>query len=190
VSQAAGVEIFDGWEDIQSTINFIASSRVVIGERLHCNIFSASAYTPFIMIAYRPKCFDFVNTVGFAKYAIRTDELTSQKTFSLFQDLMEHWANLNEQLMENVGINRKRLREFGQRIKNDIEGLPDSKWSTPNAVGNIKWRMFNQTDRALHYKAYRIWRVRHRLKRVDATELGARQASARTNLASNQENIA
>lgn len=166
LSEMANVDIFDEWANIQATINFIASSRVVIGERLHCNIFSAASYTPFIMIAYRPKCFDFVNTVGFSKYAIRTDELTGRKTFNLFQDLIKNWDSMHYKLVENVGKNRKRLREFAQRIKNDVERLPEGKWSTPNSLATFKWRVFNQTDRILHYQAYKIWRSWHRLKLV------------------------
>jgi len=161
VSETAHVEVFENYRDIQATINFIASSCVLIGERLHSAIFSASTYTPFIMIAYRPKCFDFVNTVGFRKYTIRTDEMSSERVITLFNDLMENWNYMRSQLIRNVEKYRKKLREFANRIIDDIESLPDDKWSTPNMIEYIKWRAFQQTDRVLHYRTHRIWRAWH-----------------------------
>jgi len=164
VTKIANVEVFDDWKDIRATINFIASSRVLIGERLHSAIFSASTYTPFVMIAYRPKCFDFVDTVGFRKYTLRTDEMTCEKVMRLFRDLVENWKDMRRELVRNVETYRKKLKDFAVRITDDIESLPDDKWSTPNIIENIKWRAFQQTDRVLHYKAHRIWRAWHRLQ--------------------------
>lgn len=166
VSKLANVEVFDDWKDIHATINFIASSRVLIGERLHSSIFSAATYTPFIMIAYRPKCYDFADTMGFRKYAVRTDQMRSEGVMELLSDLMENWDDLHKQLEVSVGTYRRRLRDFAARITEDIELLPNDKWSTPSILQNIKWRASQQTDRVLHYKAYMIWRAWHRFKSV------------------------
>lgn len=165
ISRTAGVEVFDGWNDPQATIDFIASSHVVIGEILPSTIFSASTYTPFVMIAYQPKCFDFVNTVGFAKYAVRTDEMTSERVITLFNDLLEHWDDMQRQLKRNVEIHRRKLRDFASRIIDDIESRgPDENWLKPNVLGEIKWRISQRMDRTLHNRACRIWRAWHRLK--------------------------
>jgi hypothetical protein len=139
-------------------MNFIATSRIVIGERLHSVIFSACTYTPFVTIAYRPKCFDFVDTMGFRAYTLKTDEMTSERAITLFRDLVENWNDMHQELVRNIETYRKKLRDFATKIIDDIESLPNDKWSTPNIIGEIKWGAFHQTDRILHYKAYRAWR--------------------------------
>ena len=163
IADESGVEIFNARKDIQATLDFIASSQVVIGERLHSNIFSACAATPFIMIAYRPKCFDFVDTVGLSKYVLRTDEMSSIRIISLFRDMQRNWDEIHTKLVENVGMYRKRLRDFSARIIEDIESLPEDKWDPPSRLEELRWRLVAQPDRFLHYKAYRIWRSWHKL---------------------------
>ena len=161
VSEVANVEIFTNWTDIQSVIDFIATCHILIGEKLHSTVFSASTYTPFISLGYRPKCLDFAKSVGFEKYLIRTDEMTAEKVMKLFYNLSDNWSEMHQQLIRNVKKYRRKLRKFATQIIEDIEALPDDKWSTSNFLQNVKWRVVHQTDRVLYHHAYGIWRFLH-----------------------------
>ena len=46
-----------------------------INFKLHGNVISATANTPFICLGYRSKCFDFVQSIGCDKLIVSTDEL-------------------------------------------------------------------------------------------------------------------
>lgn len=164
VSEVANVDVFENWTDIHHVLDFIANCQVSIGERFHLPVFSATTYTPFIMLEYeRPKFLEFAQIMGFEKYTIRIDEMTARRVRALFYKLLDNWSEMQSQLIRNVKTYRRKLREFAARIIDDIESLPDDKWLTPNPLQNIRWRVVHQTDRVLYYRAYRLWRVWHEL---------------------------
>jgi polysaccharide pyruvyl transferase WcaK-like protein len=55
-------------------INFFKTCKCVIGARLHSAVLSAAANTPFISLAYRDKCLDFVKSIDLEDFSIRTDD--------------------------------------------------------------------------------------------------------------------
>jgi len=163
VSNAEKVDVFNNWFNIQAVLNLIASCKVLIGERLHSLVFSASVFTPFVCLEYRPKCFEFSESVGFAGYTIRTDKITGEKIMTMFEDLINNWNQMHSRLVEKVKTYRKKQREFAARMIADIESLPDDKWATPSLLGKIKGRIFWDTDMFLHEKMANVWRVYNRL---------------------------
>jgi hypothetical protein len=64
-----------GYADIDETMALLASSDLVIGERLHAVIMAAAAGTPFVGLEYRPKVRDFARSVSQEAAVIRTDEM-------------------------------------------------------------------------------------------------------------------
>ena len=164
ISRATKTQIFNGGNDVTATMDFIASCRVLIGEILPSAIFSAAAHTPFVMIAYQPKCLDFVNTVGFGKYTIRTNEMTCEKVIALTENLLDNWNNLQAQLVRTVEIYRKKLRNIEPRIMEDIESRsPDRNWSIPSTAKGVKWFTYQHLDRFLYRRARRIWQTTHKI---------------------------
>lgn len=129
ISKITNTNMFEGWRSTKRTLDLIASSYILIGERLHSIIFSAATHTPFISLEYRPKCQDFAETVGFEKYCIRTDKMTSEKVMALVYSLSENWTEMHEELVKKVKKYCKELREFADEIKKDIQSLPSDKWS-------------------------------------------------------------
>lgn len=150
-------EIFREWFDVNSVLDFISSCKILIGERLHSTIFSSCTFTPFISINYRPKCLHFAETMGFEKYAVRTDELTSKKIMDLFFDVMNNWCELNNSLEKAVTFYRKKQATFVERITSDIETLPDYKWVPPNMshVKNVFWNV----DSLLNVHSSKLWPI-------------------------------
>jgi len=121
ISVLTNTPIFKNWMDVQKVLDFIASCRIMIGEKLHSNVFSAATYTPFISIEYTPKCREFAETMGFEKYIIRTDEITTKKIMVIFWDLLDNWNEMYEKLVKNVESYRKKLIKFAELIKKDIK---------------------------------------------------------------------
>ena len=113
----ANIPVLMNWREIKRVLNFIASCYILIGEKLHSIVFSAAAHTPFIAIEYRPKCRDFAETMGFGKYIIRTDEITSKRVMEMFLDLLNNWDEMYEKLLKNVQFYREKLIKFAKLIK-------------------------------------------------------------------------
>jgi len=157
VSEAADVDIFQEWNDIQKVLDFIASCYVLVGQKLHSVVFSAAAYTPFICMEYRPKCLDFAESVGFEKYTIRTDQISSLKLIKLFFDLLDNWTDNRNLLMKKVDGYRKTLRQFAAQIIDDIESLPKDKWETPGRIHKLESRVFWGSEFFLHKNLDCFW---------------------------------
>lgn len=157
VSEAADVDIFKEWNDIQKVLDFIASCYVLVGEKLHSVVFSAATYTPFICMEYRPKCLDFAESVGFEKYTIRTDQISSLKLIKLFFDLLDNWTDNRNLLMKKVDGYRKTIRQFAAQIIDDIESLPKDKWETPGRIHKLESRVFWGSEFFLHKNLDCFW---------------------------------
>jgi len=158
-SDAAGISIFKNWTNIQDVLDFIASCHVLIGEKLHSLVFSAATYTPFISIEYRPKCLDFAQAMGFEKFDVKTDEITAKAVMMLFDDLLDNWNDLRDQLVKRVEIYRERLTRSAAKIVSDIESLPDDKWSAPKCWQSLKATAFCKMNAHLYFNANSIWRT-------------------------------
>ncbi len=160
ISKATGIDIFKNWMDIQSTLNLLASCQVLIGQKLHSLVFSASTYTPFISLEYRPKCLDFAELMGYKKYNVRIDYMTSKKVMELLHDLLANWDDMRNLLIEKVELYRERIRIFASKIIDDIESLPDDKWLPPSALMRIKNTLFYGPDRYCYHhpnKFFQAW---------------------------------
>lgn len=157
LSEAADIDIFGKWSNIQKVLDFIASCYVLIGQKLHSVIFSAATYTPFICMEYRPKCLDFTESVGFEKCTIRTDQINALKLMRLFCDLLDNWIDMRNMLIKKVERYRKSLRQSVAQIIKDIESLPEDKWTIPGTVYNIESRIFWGSEFFLYNKTKSLW---------------------------------
>ena len=138
ISSLLDIEVFADWANTQKLLDFIASCHILVGEKLHSLVFSAATNTPFVSIEYRPKCQDFAESVGFGGYNIRTSEMTAKRVDVLIRNLLDDWDDMHSLLDKNVQQYRRRLDNFARRIINDIESLPDDKW-TPRYLSLPKW---------------------------------------------------
>ena len=60
-------------EDAPVLVELMRRAHFTVGLRLHGNVLSAAAGTPFVSLAYRLKSFDFADSVGMGEFTIRTD---------------------------------------------------------------------------------------------------------------------
>jgi polysaccharide pyruvyl transferase WcaK-like protein len=64
-----------GYENLDASLALIASSELVIGERLHAVVLAGAVGTPFVAVEYRPKLKDFALSVGREDTLVRTDKI-------------------------------------------------------------------------------------------------------------------
>jgi hypothetical protein len=149
---------FENWHNLNALLDFIASCKLLIGEKLHSLVFSAAVYTPFLPIEYRPKCFHFAESVGFDKYCHKTSNLTSQGLLDTFNSLINNWETLHASLRTQVNVYRRKQQEFANLIIEDIEQLPSDKWVHPN----LSKQFINHTVLKIDdftYKSIKVWQL-------------------------------
>jgi len=101
-------------------LNQVRRMNVFIGMKLHSVILAMCALVPSIMMEYRPKCLDFMTSMGLESFNIRTSEVNSHKLFVLIESL------LSQELIVSKKIEKKML-DFKKLQKNRaIQFLHDS----------------------------------------------------------------
>jgi hypothetical protein len=153
-----GIDFFDDWIDVKSTLNLIADCKMLIGQKLHSLVFSAAATTPFVGLEYQPKCYDFAESVGFENYMIRTDTVSEKKLMVAFASLIENYGEMREKLVRKVETYRERQKKFAARIIRDIELIPDYYWQAPHLERRARKKMFWAADIFFHKKP-ELWHI-------------------------------
>lgn len=85
------IKIFQDYNSVQKTIERMQDYDIFVGQKLHSVVLSYCANTPAVMIEYRPKCRDFMTSIGMEKFNIRTSDFSVEKITPLFTEL---YANL------------------------------------------------------------------------------------------------
>ncbi len=143
VANQEAVSFFDNWFNVESTVNLLASCKLLIGERVHSLVLSAAAGTPFVGIEFQPPCYEVAQSVGFEDYIIRTDTVSAAKILNLLKILMENYEDMRRQLISRVELYRKKQAEFATQISKDIESLTENYWNVSKArkaINNLFWR--------------------------------------------------
>jgi hypothetical protein len=65
----ADLEVCHAGRDLDAGLELLASADLVVGARLHALVAAASAGTPFVGLAYRPKVLDFARSVQAGRHA-------------------------------------------------------------------------------------------------------------------------
>lgn len=77
----------------------IQQSYLSINLKLHGNVLSAAANTPFISLAYRGKCFDFSDSVQCNDYTVATDIVTEEGLLSLVGGIERNYKETVHRLL-------------------------------------------------------------------------------------------
>lgn len=99
--------------DVDAALNEIASAEVVIGEKLHANVFAACCFTPFISLGYAPKNQDFAASVGMEKFNIRITDVDTEL-------LSERYTEARDIRVSRL---RDRVEDYRNRLRNTLEEI-------------------------------------------------------------------
>ena len=97
------IKVFTGYKSISKSLKFLSGCDVLIGMKLHAVILAHCAYTPAIMLEYRPKCLDYMLSVGMEKFVIKTNNVDTSVILSMleklyhnipmYQDALKKWID-------------------------------------------------------------------------------------------------
>jgi len=87
------INVCNVYLDPHEYIARVQEQDIFVGTKLHSVICAFCSYTPSIMIGYQPKCYDFMKTMEFDDYHIRSDRLTEGNLITLVEEL---YANIDQ----------------------------------------------------------------------------------------------
>lgn len=71
-------QVFPWSRSVARVFNLIQGSELVVAERLHGAILAAAASVPFIMLAYKPKSYDFAQSVNATDSCVEPSDLSAE----------------------------------------------------------------------------------------------------------------
>ena len=98
----------------------ISQADLMIGERLHSAILSATCYTPFVALSYRPKHHDFADSIEMSDYVLKTTDTTPDRLRALLAEVTSDYDPIVDSLEREVTAKRETLEDFATEIRSDL----------------------------------------------------------------------
>ena len=96
----------------------VRSMKVYVGIKLHAVALAMSANVPSLMIEYRPKCMEFMNTMGMGAYVRRCDQISVQNLLESLKALDAGGEEIAQKIRAAMVPIQQRLRSLGEQVKN------------------------------------------------------------------------
>jgi polysaccharide pyruvyl transferase WcaK-like protein len=98
----SGVPLRTIYTDSERYLEEVRSMTAFVGIRLHSVILAMCAGVPSVMLAYAPKCNDFMSSVDLCSYAINVSDLTFEALSSRFEELYSKRQELGESITRRM----------------------------------------------------------------------------------------
>lgn len=108
------------YTDVCAYLKDVKTCTAFIGMKLHSVILAYAAYTPVIMIEYRPKCYDFMHSVDRLKFNIRSSEIVPEKILELVDECVRNRKKLVEEQVAKCDDYKKRLVDYCDEIRETL----------------------------------------------------------------------
>lgn len=97
-------------------IDFVKHCSVFVGTRLHSVVLACCAYVPTVMLEYRPKCRDFMQSIEHEHNVIKTDELRGEQIWELVRHLNKFRNKYSYELFRKVYSLYVKQKTVAQKI--------------------------------------------------------------------------
>ena len=119
-----GVSVWREFRNIPKTLDRIRTYDLLVGQRLHAVVLACGCGVPSISLEYRPKCGDFMESIGMQRFSVRTDALEVDGVLALIRDIERDYAGHSARLIS--ACDRYRLlqaqaaREIGELVSTPL----------------------------------------------------------------------
>jgi hypothetical protein len=111
-------------------IQFMEATRslsVFVGMKLHATVLATCALTPSVMLEYRPKCLDYMKSIGQEAATVRTDEFSADQVW----EMARHWdARRNEMataLARGIHSLQEKQRALAEKIARELMNRDEAR---------------------------------------------------------------
>lgn|GEM_PF-5908676 len=105
----------------------VAEQDVFLGTKLHSVISAFCSYTPAIMVGYQPKCYDFMKTMGFERFFVRSDQVDAEQVISLIGEMYADIETIQKEQHAACQAFRTKQLAFAAKVLASIGISPDEK---------------------------------------------------------------
>lgn len=110
--------IMKNFLDLQAVIEALEAQDVFIGEKLHSVVLASCAYTPAVMLEYRPKCRDFMLSIDRGDWTFKTDHLDLDAIYARINALYDDIPQHQQQLFDKLQVWKATLRSAAATVVN------------------------------------------------------------------------
>jgi polysaccharide pyruvyl transferase WcaK-like protein len=126
-------EIYEIYHDPHEFLDLVRPMQVFVGIKLHAVVLATCAYVPSVMLEYRPKCCDYMRSIGQESHTVRTDSFKAESVWEMVQDLSAKRSTISGVLMRELQ-SLKNLQL--QRAEYVMSLITDSRKSSRARGGN------------------------------------------------------
>ncbi|MEM2125925.1 MAG: polysaccharide pyruvyl transferase family protein [Candidatus Methanosuratincola sp.] len=99
----------------------LGQADIVIGTRMHSNIFALAAGTPCLVISYLPKCVGIMRMLGLEEWVIPIEDITPEVLCDRTKDLLEKAPVIRAHLRDVVPEMKEKARENARLVRILVE---------------------------------------------------------------------
>lgn len=107
--------VHEVYTDHEVFMDLAAEASVMVGMKLHATILATCAGTPSLMLEYRSKCRDYMESIDHGQYVTRTDELNAAAMWEQVQHMDDNRTELAARVRREVNaLKAKQLAAASQ----------------------------------------------------------------------------
>lgn len=114
--------IYEIYDDPKAYLELVRPLSTFVGMKLHATILATCAYVPSIMLEYRPKCRDYMKSIGQDNATFRTDEFKATHIWEIVRTWNSQRYEKAKILFESINSLRikqhLKAEEINKRIYN------------------------------------------------------------------------
>lgn len=115
-------EIYEIYDDHNLYMDLVGSLSTFAGTKLHAVVLATCAYVPSLMLEYRPKCRDYMKSIGQEHMTIRSDEFHAGKAWEILNNLNANRQTVSKDLYESIRPLREKQKTKAEELMNDLAG--------------------------------------------------------------------
>lgn len=91
-------EVYEVYSDSKIFMNLVRTASVFLGMKLHAVVLATCSFVPSIMVEYRPKCRDYMESIEQEMFTVKADNFSSDKVWDLIKELDAHREEYSKNL--------------------------------------------------------------------------------------------
>lgn len=100
----------------EACADILRPCRFTVAVRLHAAVFSCGVGVPPLMLGYREKCLDFMESLGWDAWHLDLDAAGAGEAAGRIYELAEHGESLRPPLLRAVHAKRSAIRDYARRV--------------------------------------------------------------------------
>lgn len=129
-SDTAG-EIHIICDDRKDFMERVRPLSAFVGMKLHATVLATCALTPSIMLEYRPKCRDYMRSIGQETLTFRTDTFRAEEIWEIVRFWNSHHHEAALTLSEGIRPLQEKQRAFARKVATHLAANRNSPLRCP-----------------------------------------------------------